>query len=167
MNTVIKASISLFFLLGTGCGQNKEFPSTATIALDAIGSMQWLEGKWLQETDSGRIWETWEKMNDSTYLTRHWFIHAADSILITEADISFTGSEVLLSIHQGANPDATPAYYPLVRSKNGEHVFEDMSRAFPQRIIYLLQPDGSLYIRKEGMLDEKPQYIESTYSKVR
>jgi hypothetical protein len=166
MNTVIKASIILLILICIGCGQKKELPRTAEVAHNAIGSMQWLEGKWLLVTDSGRVWETWEKLNDSAFISNHWFVSAKDSILVTQADISFTGSEVLLAIHPGASPEATPAYYPLVRSKNGEHVFEDMSHTFPQRIIYLLQPDGSLYIREEGMVDEKPQYTESTFSKV-
>ena len=50
-----------------------------------------------------------------------------------------------------AKPSGQPeASFKLIRGSNREAVFENPEHDFPQRIIYRLQPDGSLLARIEG-----------------
>lgn len=50
-----------------------------------------------------------------------------------------------------ARPSGQPeASFKLVKAENKEIVFENLQHDFPQRIIYRLQPDGSLFARIEG-----------------
>ena len=55
-----------------------------------------------------------------------------------------------------AKPSGQPeGSFKLVKLQNREVIFENLEHNFPQRIIYRLEPDGSLFARIEGMSNGK------------
>src|SRR3954469_18054887 len=49
--------------------------------------------------------------------------------------------------------------FTLIKSSSMEAVFENTHHDFPQRVIYRLQPDGSLVARIEGSANGKQQAV--------
>ena len=59
------------------------------------------------------------------------------------------------------------ASFRLVRLQNKEAVFENLEHDFPQRIIYRLQSDNSLFARVEGTLKGQTRGIDYSYKRAR
>ena len=57
--------------------------------------------------------------------------------------------------------------FKLVRSDRRQAVFENLSHDFPKRIIYRLNPDGSLTARVEGDGSEKEKAQEFSYKPIK
>ena len=57
--------------------------------------------------------------------------------------------------------------FKLVRSDGRQAVFENLSHDFPKRIIYRLNPDGSLTARVEGDGSEKEKAQEFNYKPIK
>jgi hypothetical protein len=60
-----------------------------------------------------------------------------------------------------------PTRFRLVRASATEAVFENLAHDFPKRILYRLQPDGSMLARVEGDGTEKEKALEFRYKRVR
>ena len=90
-----------------------------------------------------------------------------DSIPIQIEEISASNDDIFLSLEIFGKNDGMPDEYKLIANKNGEHVFENNGKDFPQRIIYMLKPDGSLYMRVEGNSEGQARYQEKFLTKIR
>jgi hypothetical protein len=65
------------------------------------------------------------------------------------------------AINYVAKPSGQPeGSFKLIKSGNKEAVFENPAHDFPQRIIYRLQADGSLFARVEGTANGKPRAFD-------
>lgn len=129
--------------------------------------MAWLEGLWTNPDDSIHIFTLWRRPNDSILSGSSWQMKGKDSIPVQINEISSVNEDISLSIESFGNNDGYSDDYVLVTNKNGEHVFESASKDFPKRIIYKLNPDGSLYIRLEGTTDGQARYQEKILTKIR
>jgi len=129
--------------------------------------MAWLEGLWSNTDDSIHVFTLWQKTNDSILYGLSWRINGKDSIPIQTNEIHSVNEDIYLSIEIFGKNDGMPDEYTLMSNKNGEHVFERENKDFPQRIIYLLKPDGSLYMRMEGTTEGQACYKETNLTKIR
>jgi len=57
--------------------------------------------------------------------------------------------------------------FKLVKLQNKEAVFENLEHDFPQRVIYRLQADGSLFARVEGTLKGQMRGIDFPYKRAK
>lgn len=66
-----------------------------------------------------------------------------------------------------ARPSGQPeASFKMIQSSANEVIFENPQHDFPQRVIYRLQPDGSLVGRIEGISKGKPRAIDFPMKRV-
>jgi hypothetical protein len=118
-----------------------------------IGMLDWMTGCWLGGTPDHVIEEQWMAPRGGTLIGMSRTVVAGQ-----------TKEHEFLQIRQGpdgvfytARPSGqAEASFKLVRGATSvarEVVFENLAHDFPQRIIYRLQPDGSLYARIEGTRD--------------
>ena len=136
--------------------------STAAVAINQLG---WLAGHWRMER-AGRVVE------------EQWMAPAAGVMLGMSRTIA-RGKVVeheFLQIREG--PGGALYYVALpsgqkeaafqIKSMNAtEAVFENLQHDFPQRIIYTLQPDGSLLAAIEGPgQDDKVRRVEFSFKRV-
>ena len=72
------------------------------------------------------------------------------------------------AIYYVAKPSGQPeASFKLVKLQNKEAVFENPQHDFPQRIIYRLQPDGSLFARVEATVKGQLRGIDYPYKRAK
>lgn len=57
--------------------------------------------------------------------------------------------------------------FKLVKLQNKEAVFESLEHDFPQRVIYRLQAEGSLFARVEGTLKGQTRGIDYPYKRAK
>ena len=132
--------------------------STAIAQEPAAGwtSFNWLAGCW---AGTGK-----------TNYEEQWMAPAGGIMLgmsRTVREGTAAGFEFLRIVHDGgkffyiAKPsDQSEARFELVKSGALEMVFENPKHDFPQRIVYRLQPDGTLLARVEGKLNGKDHAVD-------
>jgi Domain of unknown function (DUF6265) len=161
--------ILLFQILAllSNCHQNTKTTIEKLPVKHEFQKMAWLEGLWANPDDSIRIFYNWQRVNDSLLSGVSWQIKGKDSIPIQLNEIGFVNENIALSIEIFGKNDGLPDEYNMVTNKNGEHVFESTAKEYPQRVIYRLQPDGSLYIRLEGTSEGQARYQEKILTKIK
>jgi hypothetical protein len=159
--------ILLLMAFLSNCHQNSNPASQKLTVKLEFQKMAWLEGLWSNPDDSIPSFTLWQRSNDSLFSGSCWEMKAKDSIPSEIHEISAVNEDILLSLEIFGKNDGTPDEYKLLSNKNGEHVFESTGKDFPQRIIYKLQPDGSLYIRMEGITEGESRYLEKTLTKIK
>jgi hypothetical protein len=129
--------------------------------------MAWIEGTWTDPDDSVQVFTIWNRSNDTLLSGSSWQRKDKDSISTEIHEISSANEEILLSMEIFGKNDGAPNEYKLITNKNGEHVFESADKEYPQRLIYILKPDGSLYLRMEGTDKGQTRFEEKKLTKIR
>ena len=117
---------------------------------EPMSKLDWLLGTWAILTPDHRLYETWEKLNDSVY--------AGNSVIIINGDTAYTENISLLKkmddifyVPTVSNQnDGKPVEFKLKSVDNGIYVFENLAHDFPQRIIYGNPHPDSLHASIEG-----------------
>ena len=130
--------------------------SPAASSLQVLG---WLSGSWRSE--------------GGLEIEEYWMSPKGDAMLglsRTVAKGKLIGFEFLRIEKKGedidyiASPSGGPATrFRLLRVSAKEAIFENLAHEFPKRIIYRLQPDGSLLARIEGDGTEHEKPLEFRY----
>lgn len=112
-----------------------------------IEAVAWIHGVWVQQSGSQRVEEFWTPPAGGMLLAATRMLDG-DKLLffehlrIEERD----GSLVFVALPRG-RPGAE---FSLARIGEREALFENLANDFPQRILYRLESDGSLFARIEG-----------------
>jgi hypothetical protein len=167
MNLLRNTAVMIIITFLSGChGKNLPLDQKTSISAE-FRKMAWLEGIWSNPDDSIRLFTQWQKENDSLLSCKSWRFIGKDSVPTDIQEISKSNDEILLTVKIIEKNESNPDNYKLVTNKNGEHVFENMEKEFPQRIIYILKPDGSLYFRKEGNSGGQSRFEEKILTKMK
>lgn len=126
--------------------------------------LAWMSGDW--ETAPGRmqIDEHWTTPVGGSMLGMSRTVAGGKMVFFEFLRIETRGTEVFYVAQPKGRTPATD--FKLVRSSEGEAVFENLQHDFPKRIIYRKQPDGGLSARIEGDGTEKEKPQEFKYRRI-
>jgi hypothetical protein len=123
-----------------------------------ISDLAWLAGCWESNISGREINEQWMKPSGRTMLGMGQTVANGKTV---EYEFVQIRGEPDGEIYYVAKPSGqTEASFKLIKLQNREAVFENLEHDFPQRIIYRLEPDGSLFARIEGMSRGKLRGID-------
>ena len=132
---------------------------------DAFSNLHWIAGEWEKQYNFGKVYEKWEKINDSTYQGVSKLIYKKGYEPYSEKyEIKHTNQKVFFIIKNLTDENTNkPQKLELIRWKRHEFIFanEDASE-FPQEIAYKLMPDKKLIVTNSGKdegKNEKDQHI--------
>ena len=109
-----------------------------------------LVGTWSMETKKGLLYESWQKINDSTLKGSSFKINGEDTIYLEQVQLAKRLDKI---IYVPVVPDENkqqPVIFTLVHLENDTYTFENPEHDFPQRIIYVLPVNNSLHAWIEG-----------------
>ena len=137
--------ILILTLLIASCSKKK-----STDQQEAMSKLDWLLGTWAILTPEHRLYESWEKLNDSVY--------TGNSVIIINNDTAYTEQISLLRKNEDVfyvptvsnQNDGQPVEFKLKSTDHGIYVFENTEHDFPQRIIYENPHPDSLHASIEG-----------------
>ena len=156
MTYVLRLTILLFALAGTVHAQTPK-PS--------IDDLAWLAGCWEANLRGREVNEQWMKPAGGIMLGMARTVSQGKA-----AEFEFTQirEDKDAAIYYVAKPsDQAEASFKLVKLQNKEAVFENPQHDFPQRIIYRLQPDGSLFARVEATEKGQTRGIDYPYKRAK
>lgn len=139
MRLTIKISLILLFLC---------FASFAQTPKPTINDLAWLSGCWESNRNGREINEQWMKPSGQTMLGMGRTVAKGKTV---EYEFVQIRQEIDGNLYYVAKPSGqSEASFKLIKLQNREATFENPEHDFPQRVIYRLEADGSLFARVEG-----------------
>lgn len=119
----------------------------------SLQDLGWLAGYWVQDRENIRMEECWLEPMGGLMVGMHRDVKASGHVFYEYLRIE----ERADGIYYVAKPsNQAEASFRLVGLEAGRQVvFENKAHDFPQRIVYFLEPDGSLRANIEGVNDDR------------
>ena len=144
------AITSIFF----SCN-NSNTIETKSNEFSAIENANWLIGEWQNTSSEGNLTETWEKLNDSTYAGKSFYVIGKDTVSSEKIRIEQHGKTLLyIPTVKDQNNEQTISF-ALTSSTTHQMVFENPKHDFPQLISYSKTNKTSLIAKISGMVNGK------------
>jgi hypothetical protein len=112
-----------------------------------VETLRWLSGTWVGDLASSTYEENWSSPAGGAMLGTARELKDGRMVSFEHLRIEERGGEVFYVAAPGG---ANPIDFRAVRLGPREAVFENPEHDFPVRILYRLEPDGSLRARAEG-----------------
>ena len=122
-----------------------------------LDKLAWLAGCWTSTDAARQVDEQWMKPLGGTMLGMSRTVVGGKTVESEAVVIRQTGSTVDYVAKPARQPEAS---FRMVLLTATEVRFENLEHDFPQRIIYRLNPDGTLHARVEGTRDGKVRGID-------
>ena len=126
----------------------------------AFTDLQSLTGTWRMVTKNATLYESWQKMNDSTYTAKSYKVTGRDTVLLEAIGLVLRGGEMMFIPTVAENQNKS-VVFRLLKAENGRYVFENKAHDFPQRIVYNLPQNNMLQASIEG--NANGQFKRSDY----
>jgi len=142
------------------------------IALDLVDAaevpdqdLSWIAGDWETNLGNVRVDEHWTDLSGGSMLGMSRTVSGGRTVSFEYLRIETRPDGIYYVAHPRAKSPGTD--FKLVRSDRRQAVFENLSHDFPKRIIYRLNPEGSLTARVEGDGSEKEKAQEFIYKPIK
>jgi len=137
----------------------------AQLPKPSISDLFFLSGCWELNSNGREINEQWMKPSGGVMLGMGRTVANGN---VREYEFTQIRQEKDGAIFYVAKPSGqAEASFKLVKLQNNEAVFENLEHDFPQRVIYRLESDGSLFARVEGALKGQMRGIDYPYKRAK
>lgn len=121
-----------------------------------FSKLQWLLGTWQQKKGKDVTYESWQKLNDSTFYSKSFYIKGTDTVMLEVVSLEMRMGKLSYVVTTANQNNAQPVSF-VCNSDNPEHlVFENPEHDFPTRITYNYKAPDSLKAEISGKIKEKP-----------
>jgi hypothetical protein len=156
MNTTVRILLLILVCGGFAGAQAPKF---------SVNDLAWMGGCWQASFKGRDITEQWMKPAGQTMLGMGRTVAGGKTV---EYEFMQVREDKDGSIYYVAKPSGqTEAAFKLIKLQNQEAVFENLEHDFPQRVIYRLQSDGSLFARIEGLTKGQPRGFDYPLARAR
>jgi len=146
----MKTTIAILVLIAVFCSCKKAEKTNKMAVVD------WLIGTWENNMEKGRLSESWEKVNDSTFSGKSFFIKDNDTlsdetIILKQKDTNL----FFIPTVKGQN-NGNPVVFKMTSNSAKQIIFENKTHDFPQKITYTQINKDSLVAEISGIEQGKP-----------
>lgn len=132
-----------------------------------IVQARWLVGSWKNQSAKTLDLETWNKLNDSTFLGRSYSLAGADTVSSERISIEQHAGKLYYIPTVKNQNDGKAVTFTLTSSDNKHLVFENPEHDFPQKITYTQITNDSLVAEISGMHKGRQKAIIFPMKRVR
>jgi len=147
MQTLTALKSSIIILICATLSQ-LSIAQTSTKKYTPIKQASWLLGTWQSKSPEGLLVEKWQKLNDSTYSGKSYFLAGKDTAFTESIVIQQRGGKLY--------------YIPTVKNQNNGKpvtftqkgtglIFENLKHDYPQKITYVKVKPDSLVAEISGI----------------
>jgi hypothetical protein len=149
-NAVVQLTLTAAFLCTAGAVE--------------LADLKWLTGCWSSDTDGRQAREQWMASAGGTMLgMSHTVLNGKTSAFEFMRIVQEESGEIYFIATPSGQSETR---FKLVRSGERDMMFENPEHDFPHRVIYRLEPDGSLVGRIEGMTKGRAKAIDFPLKRV-
>ena len=147
------AITSIFF----SCN-NSNTIETKSNEFSAIENASWLIGEWQNTSSEGILTEAWEKLNDSTYAGKSFFVIGKDTVSSETIRLEQHGKTLLYIPTVKDQNNEQPISFVQISSSNKQMIFENPKHDFPQKIMYTQLSQNTLLAEISGTMEGKQNH---------
>ena len=155
----MKLNFKFFKSLAISCSffscNNSKPIETNSKEFSAIENAHWLIGEWQNTSSEGILTETWEKLNDSTYAGKSFFVIGKDTVSSETIRIEQHGKTLLYIPTVKDQNNEQPISFFLTSSTTQQMIFENPKHDFPQIISYKRTSKTALIAEISGEVNGK------------
>lgn len=126
-----------------------------------------LKGIWLEKRDDKKIYEKWQKDNNSSMLGVSYTISDQnDTSIIKLFNLTAEPDGIYITPVAKAGDNAPPVKYKLAKHDGNMFQFINNTQNFPKIITYNLKTKDSLIIVEEGIMENEPKKLPFIYKRI-
>ena len=141
---------SIFF----SCNNSNTIESKSN-EFSVIENAHWLIGEWQHISSEGILTETWEKLNDSTYAGKSFFVIGKDTVSSETIRLEQRGKRLLYIPTVKDQNNEQPISFVQTSSSTKQMIFENPKHDFPQLISYTQTNKTALVAEISGVVNGK------------
>ncbi|MEJ5960832.1 DUF6265 family protein [Pedobacter immunditicola] len=124
-------------------------------------------GTWEMQTKTGKICESWIKVNKSELASKAYRINGKDTIPEENARLVLNGNAIYFTPIVENQNAGEAVQFKLISADNRKFTFSNPAHDFPQTIVYHFTGKDQLHAWIEGKNKGKEQKIDFYYNRVR
>lgn len=155
MKINFKSFLSLAIILIFFSCNNSNTIESKSNEFSVIENASWLIGEWQNTSSEGILTETWEKLNDSTYAGKSFFVIGKDTVSSETIRLEQHGKTLLYIPTVKDQNNEQPISFALTSSTTHQMVFENPKHDFPQKISYTQTNKTALIAEISGEVNGK------------
>lgn len=136
--------LSLLILIQISCSKKVEKEA------NEMDIFNWLVGEWMDSTFDGKLVETWNRIDDSSFVGSSIYMSGIDTISYEEISLKKKSNKIYYIPSVQNQNDGKPVYFELTSTKNNEFVFENEEHDYPKKIVYTNPQKDSLVAYIDG-----------------
>jgi hypothetical protein len=141
-------------VLGTGASAGQK---------SGVEQLAWISGCWASDDGKERIEEYWMKPAGQSMMGMSRTIAGGKTVFTEHIQIREQNGQMAYIVALGMA--AKPVVFKLIKSSDGEAIFENPTHDFPQRIIYRRESSDALFARIEGQEKGVNKAIDFRYKR--
>lgn len=118
------------------------------------------------ESSKGMLYESWQKLNDSTFQGISFRVSGKDTTVLEQMELVLREGRIMFVPTVPGQNDEKPVVFTLVKLENNRYVFENKEHDFPKRVVYVLPKDNILQAWIEGDINGTARKIDFNFKKV-
>ncbi|TND09272.1 MAG: hypothetical protein FD123_1359, partial [Bacteroidetes bacterium] len=122
-----------------------------------LKELNWLIGKWENNSSEGYAAETWEQQNDSTLEGASYFVAGGDTVSSEKLSLVQTAGDLFYIPVVKDQNNGQPVKFKMTSQSGNQLVFENPSHDFPKKITYNRITNDSIVAEISGMVEGKLQ----------
>ena len=128
------------------------------------GMFAWFSGDWEMTSGPDHIEEHWTRPEGGTLVGMGRTVRAGKTVEFEYLRIEERPDGVYYVAHPFARPGTD---FKMAKFDGTQVVFENPQHAFPARVVYRKNPDGTLFARIEGTQGGKPAAVDFPYQRMK
>ncbi|HEY0057555.1 MAG TPA: DUF6265 family protein [Flavisolibacter sp.] len=125
-----------------------------------------LTGKWSMESSKGMLYESWLKLNDSTFKGLSFRVSGKDTTVLEQMELVLREGRIMFIPTVPGQNNEKPVVFTLARLENDGYIFENKEHDFPKRVVYVLPKANTLHAWIEGNINGEARKIDFKFKKV-
>lgn len=159
----MKKKLSLAVLIAANltfsCSQ-EESKIISTSSTTLIDQSSWILGQWQNLSVEGEVYESWEKLNDSTYKGLSFFVRGTDTLSKEILSLEQRGKDLFYVPTVNNQNNGKPVTFKLTSASENQLVFENPIHDFPQKITYTKITEDSIVAKISGTIENQERFEE-------
>lgn len=135
---------SLFIIAVTvsSCQNDEKATPAEEQEKSRLEKAEWLIGRWENNSEQGKMSETWVKGDDDMYRAETYFVIGSDTVFREHSELKETDETLECAITIPDQNNGKPIVFKLTEQEDHKLVFENPKHDFPQVITYMHKGDS-------------------------
>lgn len=132
-----------------------------------IVGVDWIIGKWENNSPNGNLIEIWNKVNDSLFIGESYFIKEKDTLHSEKMQLKQKGKNLFyISAIKGQNNDKPIQFNQNIEIET-QLVFENPVSEYPKKIVYKPIAKDRIFIEVSGIQEGKSSSVRYSLKKTK